>query len=594
MSKELKFVKILDKDSNVIDSNNPLSTNGDSIYEKDIDQTISSSGTFEGDINSLFNDYGVEISDITATNPKTYTIRFTRPITSNKIGIGSLTGNFSNVKISLKDLTGTARQIIDDSDNSTKYTSNLYEFTIQSFIEVVVEFYTTDAVKISGMFIPKTQAISISSIDGIISTKNSTLTPLTASSVFTGGMEDTKNYGMLQVALYTDEAGTFEIQFRSTPTSTWRTGDTYTVAAGEDKVWSFQASRRFMRIVYTNGGTNQGVFDLQTILKPVYVKPSSHPIGEVVKANDDAELVKAQITGERPDADFGNVSITNGNNLKTSLEEYDPVFTSDPFPVRDPILSISRGLLTGIKHVNKFGAAINGLQILPTDIWDRSDSSATQRLWIAPTQTRLHTIQSSSSLDDGTPEAAGAGAQAVRVWGLISWDSSEVSEDVILNGTGSVNTSNSYVIIYRMKIISVGSTYNLNLGNITAVAAVDSTITAQISIAQGQTLMAIYGIPSTKKAYMPNFYFNLHDNANPGTPAEADFRILVNENPDLNETVFLIKHSGGVITSGNSNLEQPFIPYKEIEGPAIIKIQGTSSSADLYASAGFDLILVDN
>ena len=64
------------------------------------------------------------------------------------------------------------------------------------------------------------------------------------------------------------------------------------------------------------------------MLKPVYVKPSSHPIGGVVKANDDAELTKSQITGERPDGDFGNVAVTNGNNLKISVEEYDP--TTDP------------------------------------------------------------------------------------------------------------------------------------------------------------------------------------------------------------------------------------------------------------------------
>ena len=63
----------------------------------------------------------------------------------------------------------------------------------------------------------------------------------------------------------------------------------------------------------------QGVngFDLQTMFKPVYVKPSSHPIGGVVKANDDSELVKAQITAEKPDLTYTNIQATASENLKT-------------------------------------------------------------------------------------------------------------------------------------------------------------------------------------------------------------------------------------------------------------------------------------
>ena len=98
---------------------------------------------------------------------------------------------------------------------------------------------------------------------------------------------------------------------------------------------SFQGVRRFAKITVTNGPDAQGEngMDLQTLFKPVYVKPSSHPIGGVIKSNDDAELVKAQITGERPDGLYGNVAVTNGNNLKQSLEEFDPVFNTNPLPV---------------------------------------------------------------------------------------------------------------------------------------------------------------------------------------------------------------------------------------------------------------------
>jgi hypothetical protein len=278
----------------------PFPVDGDSIYAKDIDPDLSDIGTFTGDILSLVDDYEVEITDTSATNPKTFMVKLKRPLKSNTVAFGSKTGNFSNVKIQLKDLAGTVRTVVDDSDNDTKFTSNVYQFTTNVFIDMVIEFHTADAVKISGMFVPKVQSRAISAIDGYVSETNTTEETLLADGVFTGGQVDTLNYGMALLAVFSDVAsasGGLSIQFRSTPTSTWRASYAFTIAGGREKTFSIQPVRRFMRIVYTNGGTNQTAFDLQTILKPVYVKPSSHRIGDIVSVEDDAELVKAGLTG---------------------------------------------------------------------------------------------------------------------------------------------------------------------------------------------------------------------------------------------------------------------------------------------------------
>lgn len=587
-------VNILGANGSPLSVQNPLPTDGDSVYCKDVDEDNSGIGTFSGgEICSLFEDYHTEITDDSATNPKTLTVHFERPVTSNKIGIGSRTGDFSNVSIFLKDLAGTVRQYFDDSANDTKYTSNLYEFTSNTFIEMVVEFHTVDTVTLSGMHIPKAQERHISAIDGIISVRNSSLTPLTGDAVFTGEQEDTKNYGMIQCALYSDVACTFEIYFRSTPSSTWRLGDTYAVAAGEDKVWSFQSARRFMRVVVTNGIGAQSVFDLQTILKPVYVKPSSHPIGEVIKGNDDAELVKAQLVGERPDTDYGNVAITNGNNLKTSLEEFDPAFNGLPLPVVDPTLHLAKGLVTGTTCVNKYGKAENGVQLTATDIWDRADAAATQQIWLAPTAARIHTIVSTAAADDGNPEGAGAGAQAVRIWYLPDWDTKEIFEDVILNGVAGVAMQNAAVMINRMKVTPIGTTYARNVGIITATAAVDSTITSQINALNGQTKQAIYGVPSVQSAYATGYMLNSHDTANPATGIQVDFTLLANEYPHLNPTAFIDKGNLGIISSGSTAVSRKYNPYRAIDGPVLIKIQAISTAADTEGVAEFDIILVD-
>jgi hypothetical protein len=462
----ISVIKVQTNDENTyknVDVQNPLPTDGDSVYAKDLYLPNSDIGTFTGNIESLFNDYTVEISDVTATNPKEYTVWFRRPVTTLSVGIGSVTGDFSNVKLQFKDQTGTIRAEVDDSADSTKYSSNVYDLQDKTtFIALTVQYHTADAVDISGMFIPK-------------------------------------------------------------------------------------------------------ILD-----------------------------VNARIQGEKPDGTLQTFQSTTSGNFKISLEEYDTALEIDPLPVRDATLEIARGGLTGITHVNKYGRAIDGVQILPTDIWDRADASATQLIWLAPTAARIHTIVSTSTADDGTPEAAGAGAQAVRVWYLPDWDTAETFEDVVLNGTGGVAMNNAAVIIHRMKVIPVGSTYQINLGNITATAAVDGTITAQINISEGQTNMAIYGIPSTQTGYMTGYLVGSHDSTNPATPAEIDYNMLVNERPDLNPLVFLNKSNLGIITTGDSSEPRSYNPYKALPGPTIIKFQGLATSADTEGSAEFDLILVDN
>ena len=263
-------------------------------------------------------------------------------------------------------------------------------------------------------------------------------------------------------------------------------------------------------------------------------------------------------------------------------------------PVNDPYLSIARGLVTGQSSVNKYGRATAGIQITNTDIWDRANAAATQQIWLAPTAARIHTLVSSAAGDDGTPEGAGAGAQAVRVWYLPDWDTAEATEDVILNGVAGVPMNNAAVIIHRMKVIPVGTTYALNVGIITATAATDTTITAQINIGEGQTLMAIYGIPSTQTGYMTTYIVTAHNSGTPANPTETDFTMLVNERPDLNTLVFLNKSNNGTIATGTSSIPREFAPYKKIPGPAIIKFQAISTTADTEGTAEFDLILVNN
>lgn len=267
----------------------------------------------------------------------------------------------------------------------------------------------------------------------------------------------------------------------------------------------------------------------------------------------------------------------------------------------DFLTEVAKGNIPGHAAVNKFGRATTGIQTTATDIWDRADATPTQQIWTAPTQSRIHEIVSSSDADSdsGGTVAQGEGARTIRIFGLTAWDVAESSEDIIMDGTAtganSVDTANPYVIIYRMKVLTHG-TSGPNVGIIRAEAKTDGTTTAQINAGIGQTQMAIYGIPSTQKAYMIGFDVNAHNTGNPSTVIETDFTMLINEHPDVDETpaAFLVKSNVGLIAAGSTAFPKIYDPAREIPGPAIIKFQGKSTTADTEGVAEFDLILVDN
>lgn len=156
-----------------------------------------------------------------------------------------------------------------------------------------------------------------------VSTDNSTSTPLDADATFTGEWEDITNFGVIQVVVNSSHGSAtdgLKIEF-STNASDVDSDDTFTIPANTGKPFSAQAQAQYFRIKYTNGSTLQTHFRLQTVLKPYYIKPSSHRIQDAIISDDDAELVKAVITGKRVDGVFANANLTNGNNLKISLEE---------------------------------------------------------------------------------------------------------------------------------------------------------------------------------------------------------------------------------------------------------------------------------
>ena len=380
-----------------------------------------------------------------------------------------------------------------------------------------------------------------------ISTVNSSSVNLAVgnSYTFTGTAEQT-NHPDLMVVLFADQVTTIQIQFSIDGTN-WDSTITKNGSASINEFTTSVKGYRYVRVVVTTASLTTTVFRLQT------------QFGQFRQ---------------------GNLSL----NVAAQLDADATIVRPSDFN-----LEVARSLRGSTIAVNKYGKAPSGVQTTATDIWSRADATPTQQIWIAPTAARIHAIVSTSVAD----VAASTGATSITVYGLTSWTTAEVSEVVVLNGTTPVNTVNSYVIIHRMIATASATTtaVGINAGTISATAATDATITAVISIGQGQTQMAIYGVPSIQTFYLKRFAAAMNDST---AATRIDMQIRVNPNPNTQLLGFINKNDLELSNQGSSSVSVSYdIPLK-FAGPCIIKVQGIASAADVDCSAGFDGYLVTN
>lgn len=248
-------------------------------------------------------------------------------------------------------------------------------------------------------------------------------------------------------------------------------------------------------------------------------------------------------------------------------------------------LMVMRGLIAGHSGVDVFGVSDNVDSGVLTDLWDRANSTDDQDIWTAPTQARIHQIVSSSTSD----AAAGVGARTLEVQGLTSWDLKQVSETITMNGTTNVPTVNSYVIINHMEVLTKGAT-NVNVGVIKATADTDSTVTAQMNVGTGHTLMCIYGVSSLQKMFVMAFSVTVGAVAS-GKEVEMD--LVINTEPDVELLNFLTDFHVALNATGTSHVHHPHVLPDPHDGPLIIKMQATGDANNMSVDGSFELMLID-
>jgi hypothetical protein len=408
---------------------------------------------------------------------------------------------------------------------------------------------------------------------GIQSTGNTSTTPLAANATFPGAWEMTKDFAIIYITVSPDVASATDglVIQSSIDGVNVLDQDVFTITAGSTKTFSFQSAGIYTRVQYTNGGTIQGSFSLLTLYKYVYGKPSSHRIQDSIVDEDDAELVKAVLTG-KANGSFVNVLTTVDGNLKISDGSSG--------------LEIAKGNVTGHSFVHKFGRAPD---------FDTADGEVT--IWDGAedgTAWELMRYVYSTSADIDSISSSAADTQDITITGLdTNWES--VTQTITLTGQTRKALDTNLIRVFRAfnnsSTAFTGHVFVYKNGALTAgVPNTNADIRLVLQPENQQTEMAVYSIPAGYTGYVRDWYASSSGaNKNSNFPIRLYARNF--------GKVFRLKHSSALSDNGTSayqhKYEEPevFAEKTDIEMTCeMLAVGGTGASI----SGGFDIVLVEN
>jgi len=186
-------------------------------------------------------------------------------------------------------------------------------------------------------------------------------------------------------------------------------------------------------------------------------------------------------------------------------------------------------------------------------------------------------IASDSSDDDGAP--VGTGALTLTIYGLDN-DWNEINETITLNGTSDVETTNSYLRVFRMVVNTAGTTGS-NVGTITATASTAATVHAQINPTDNQTLKINFSIPQDKYGIIT------HAEIGCAKADDCEIRFKVRPFGEVFQTKRLLNFFESTVSF--SNLIPILLPPK-----TDVTITALSSAGGVKVSANLDYYLVDS
>lgn len=417
---------------------------------------------------------------------------------------------------------------------------------------------------------------------------NSTETPLLASDVFTGTATDTFGYKYYVATVHSDVVGTLKVQYSPNGTD-WHDGEEYSVPANVFKPYTPPIWDRYIRLIYTNGGTDQTTFHLHATLRNGAIKDSSHNINDNLNDDDDAPLRVTVSKLRTAQNTYVSQTATASGNAKVSLEEYNGDVALYGLPVRDPLSEVVLGNVTGRSPVNKFGASPDfDTGDSEVTMWDGAEDGAVWELmkYVYSTGANIDSISSTNNGD----------TQDVEVQGLdANYDL--VIQTVTLQGNTRVALTTSLIRVFRVK-----NSNSTDFAGHIIVYENDTTvddpgvpddsnlIRAVVHPENNQTEMCVFTVPAGYTALVYRFYA---DTA--GASRSAEYLIKLKARPFGG--VWQLKQKGVMDDSTGKKLDREFkVPLKfsektDIELTAEIL---TSNITGANLIGGFDIVLVEN
>lgn len=328
--------------------------------------------------------------------------------------------------------------------------------------------------------------VDIGPVD-VISSSNSTSTPLGSSATYAGTGEDILRYASVSITLYAEPSnasGTLYFEF-STDNTNWDVSIPVVVSNPTIQVpIPLRTVARYFRVRYVNDTTVQTALRLQTILHRVYPGALVRALDTQILTTEPVTVTRSVLTGQTPAGTFSNVMSTDGNALLTD----------------DFLNEVAIGNVSGYSIVEKFGR--NGdidIGTAPEDVWLSGGNYTGQ-----PTGS-AETIEVFSS--DAADTSAGTGARTVRLVGLdANYD--EQTVDVTLSGVTPVATTETWLRMFRMFVLTAGSGGE-NAGTLTARhTTTTANVFAVISPGFNQSQIAAYTIPNNKTGYVRALYIS--------------------------------------------------------------------------------------
>lgn len=366
---------------------------------------------------------------------------------------------------------------------------------------------------------------------GTVSTLNTTTTPLTAGSTFTGTGE-LNDWEDVMVQIKSDTNGTFYCEFSPDGTN-WDTSLSFIYDTTRiNPPHKFIKGYRYWRARFTNtSATDQTEFRLYTYFGQFDTLTT--PINGTISENYDAIAV-------RP-TDY---------HYEIAMGKRQGHTTWNKFGYNDDIDS-------GTEIIASFGGTFSKL-----------------------TTARTLSVVSTSAQDG----VAGTGATTVILYGVDENRLSQV-EVVTMNGTTPVITSNTWLGINRISIYLCGSNES-NVGTITATATTDLTIQGEVPIGAGTTEQCIFFTQENHTALLDYLLINANKLSGGSSPVLTIKGWVYSFVSQAKYEVFRYNLDTSVENSVELNPSQPFVVGEK----SVIWFEATSNQNNTVVSVRFSLI----